>query len=44
MQIGPTQTVPWHYHIEALDTFYVINGTIRGIQNAAPECRVDGGR
>jgi mannose-6-phosphate isomerase-like protein (cupin superfamily) len=44
MQIGPTQTVPWHYHTEAQDTFYVINGTIRGIQNAAPECRVDGGR
>ena len=29
MQIGPTQTVPWHYHTEAQDTFYVINGTIR---------------
>jgi quercetin dioxygenase-like cupin family protein len=29
MQIGPTQRVPWHYHTEALDTFYVINGTIR---------------
>jgi quercetin dioxygenase-like cupin family protein len=23
MQIGPTQTVPWHYHREAQDTFYV---------------------
>src|SRR6266566_7088548 len=29
MQIGPTQTIPWHYHTEAQDTFYVINGTIR---------------
>ena len=29
MQIGPTQTVPWHHHTEAQDTFYVINGTIR---------------
>jgi len=29
MQIGPTQTVPWHCHTEAQDTFYVINGTIR---------------
>jgi quercetin dioxygenase-like cupin family protein len=29
MQIGPTQRVPWHYHTEAQDTFYVINGTIR---------------
>jgi quercetin dioxygenase-like cupin family protein len=29
MQIGPTQTIPWHYHTEVQDTFYVINGTIR---------------
>jgi mannose-6-phosphate isomerase-like protein (cupin superfamily) len=29
MQIGPTQTIPWHYHTEAQDTFYVINGMIR---------------
>jgi mannose-6-phosphate isomerase-like protein (cupin superfamily) len=29
MQIGPTQTVAWHYHTEAQDTFYVISGTIR---------------
>lgn len=29
MQIGPTQTVPWHYHNEVQDTFYVISGTIR---------------
>ena len=29
MQISPTQTVPWHYHTAAQDTFYVINGTIR---------------
>jgi quercetin dioxygenase-like cupin family protein len=29
MQIGPTQTVPWHYHTKAKDTFYVIDGTIR---------------
>lgn len=29
LQISPTQTVPWHYHSEAQDTFYVINGTIR---------------
>jgi len=21
MQIGPTQTIPWHYHTEAQDTF-----------------------
>ena len=29
MQIGPTQTIPWHYHTEAQDTFYVIEGAIR---------------
>lgn len=29
MQIGPTQTIPWHYHTEVQDTFYVIDGTIR---------------
>ena len=28
MQISPTQTIPWHYHSEAQDTFYVISGTI----------------
>ena len=29
LQIGPTQTIPWHYHTAAQDTFYVISGTIR---------------
>jgi len=29
MQISPTQIVPWHYHNEVQDTFYVICGTIR---------------
>ena len=28
MQIGPTQTIPWHYHTEAQDTFYVVSGSI----------------
>lgn len=28
MQIGPTQAIPWHYHSQAQDTFYVISGTI----------------
>ena len=28
MQIGPTQKIPWHYHTEVQDTFYVIGGTI----------------
>jgi mannose-6-phosphate isomerase-like protein (cupin superfamily) len=29
MQISRTQTIPWHYHTEVQDTFYVISGTIR---------------
>jgi len=29
MQISPTQTIPWHYHSEVQDTFYVIDGMIR---------------
>lgn len=29
LQISPTQTVPWHYHNNIQDTFYVIEGYIR---------------
>lgn len=29
IQIGPAQTIPWHYHTSAQDTFYVIVGTLR---------------
>jgi quercetin dioxygenase-like cupin family protein len=29
MQISPTQTIPWHYHSEVQDTFYVLDGRIR---------------
>ena len=29
LQIGPSQTIPWHCHTETQDTFYVINGAIR---------------
>jgi quercetin dioxygenase-like cupin family protein len=29
MQISPTQTIPWHFHNEVQDTFYVITGAIR---------------
>lgn len=29
MQISPTQTVPWHYHNDVQDTFYVVHGQIR---------------
>jgi quercetin dioxygenase-like cupin family protein len=29
LQISPTQQVPWHYHNNTQDTFYVIAGRIR---------------
>ena len=29
LQISTTQKVPWHYHTNVRDTFYVIEGTIR---------------
>lgn len=28
LQISPTQFVPWHYHTNIQDTFYVIEGVI----------------
>jgi quercetin dioxygenase-like cupin family protein len=39
MQIGPTQTIPWHYHSEARDTFYVLSGSIR-VRTRAPQAEV----
>jgi mannose-6-phosphate isomerase-like protein (cupin superfamily) len=29
LQIGPEQQVPWHYHTNVQDTFYVLEGEIR---------------
>ena len=29
LQISPTQKVPWHYHTNVQDTFYVIEGRLR---------------
>jgi len=29
LQIGPTQQVPWHYHSNVQDTFYVLEGRLR---------------
>jgi len=28
LQISPTQSVPWHYHSQVQDTFYVIEGEV----------------
>ena len=39
MQIGPTQTIPWHYHTKARDTFYVLSGSIR-VRMRAREAQV----
>ena len=35
LQISPTQKVPWHYHNNVHDTFYVLEGTIRSLSPAA---------
>jgi quercetin dioxygenase-like cupin family protein len=29
IQISKTQQVPWHYHNNVRDTFYVLNGSLR---------------
>ena len=29
LQISPTQKVPWHYHSNVQDTFYVLEGNLR---------------
>jgi quercetin dioxygenase-like cupin family protein len=29
LQIGPRQQVPWHYHNNVQDTFYVLQGRLR---------------
>jgi quercetin dioxygenase-like cupin family protein len=29
LQISPTQKVPWHYHTNVHDTFYVVEGHLR---------------
>ena len=29
LQISPTQQVPWHYHSNVQDTFYVVSGKLR---------------
>ena len=29
LQLGPRQQVPWHYHSNIQDTFYVLQGRVR---------------
>jgi len=41
LQIGPTQKVPWHYHSNIQDTFYVLEGKLRiFLQNPKEEVRL----
>jgi quercetin dioxygenase-like cupin family protein len=41
LQISRTQKVPWHYHSNVQDTFYVLKGNIRiFLQNPKEEVRL----
>jgi quercetin dioxygenase-like cupin family protein len=41
LQISPSQKVPWHYHNNVQDTFYVIEGALRiFLQNPKEEIRL----
>jgi hypothetical protein len=45
LQIGPTQKVPWHYHNNVHDTFYVVAGSIRiFLQDPKEEIRLTPGQ
>jgi quercetin dioxygenase-like cupin family protein len=45
LQISPTQKVPWHYHNNVHDTFYVLEGTIRVfLQQPKEEVRLTRGQ
>jgi len=45
LQISPAQKVPWHYHNNIQDTFYVIEGSLRiFMQNPKEEVRLARGQ
>jgi len=45
LQLSPTQTVPWHYHTNISDTFYVLEGEMRlFLQNPKEEVRLGVGQ
>ena len=45
LQISPTQKVPWHYHSNVSDTFYVVEGAIRiFLQQPKEEVRLERGQ
>lgn len=44
LQLSPTQTVPWHFHTNIADTFYVLQGEMRlFLQNPKEEVRLKPG-
>jgi mannose-6-phosphate isomerase-like protein (cupin superfamily) len=45
LQISPKQKVPWHYHNNVHDTFYVVSGAIRiFLQQPKEEVRLTPGQ
>src|SRR5437764_15328193 len=44
LQLSPIQTVPWHFHTNISDTFYVLEGEMRlFLQNPKEEVRLKPG-
>jgi quercetin dioxygenase-like cupin family protein len=44
LQLSPTQTVPWHFHTNISDTFYVLEGKMRlFLQDPKEEVRLSVG-
>ena len=44
LQLSPTQKVPWHYHTNISDTFYVLEGQMQlFLQNPKQEVRLGPG-
>lgn len=44
LQLSPTQKVPWHYHTNISDTFYVLEGQMRlFLQDPKEEVRLGPG-
>ena len=44
LQLSPSQTVPWHFHTNIADTFYVLDGEMRlFLQNPKQEVRLKPG-
>jgi mannose-6-phosphate isomerase-like protein (cupin superfamily) len=45
LQLSPTQTVPWHFHTNISDTFYVLEGEMRlFLQQPKEEVRIGVGQ